>query len=60
MPKRLARLPRQTVLMDKRGRLTIPEYLREAMGLEKGVDAFVEVSAEPNVDNCKGLTLKKA
>ena len=60
MPKKLAELPRQTVWMDDRGRMTIPEYLREAMGLKKGAGSFVEVSAEPNLDNCKGLLLRKS
>ena len=60
MPKKLARLPRQTIWMDDRGRLTIPEYLREAMGMNKGVGVFVEVAAEPNLDDCKGLLLRKS
>ena len=59
MPKKIAELPRQTVWMDDRGRLTIPEYLRLAMGLEKNVGAFIEIVAEPNLDDCKGLLVRK-
>ena len=48
-------LPRKTVYVDKRGRFTIPEYLRDAAGIKS--DSWVEVVAEPNLDNCKGLLI---
>jgi len=56
-PQKLRRLPRQTVWMDEKGRIVIPKYLREAAGLSK--KSWVEVLAEPNLENCKGLLLMK-
>jgi len=50
-------LPRKAVYVDKRGRFTIPEYLRNAAGITP--DSWVEVVAEPNLDNCKGLLIMK-
>jgi len=58
MPKKLARLPRQTVWVDKRGRFTIPNYLRKAAGIEG--ESYIDVVAEPNLDKCKGLLLVKS
>jgi len=43
--------------MDEKGRIVIPKYLREAAGLSK--KSWVEVLAEPNLENCKGLLLMK-
>jgi len=57
LPKKIQELPRQTVWVDKRGRFTIPEYLREAAGIE--MESWVEVVAEPNLENCKTLFIKK-
>lgn len=57
MPKKLEELPRQRVWVDKRGRLTIPEYLRKAAKIEG--ESYIEVVAEPSLKNCKGLLLIK-
>lgn len=56
-----AKLPRQWVLMDDRGRLTVPGYMREALGLEvgKGGNAPVLIEVYPSLENCKALMLKK-
>lgn len=56
MPK-IRKLPRQTVYVDKRGRFTIPAYLREAAGIEE--DGWVVVEALPSLEKCKGLLIKK-
>lgn len=60
MRRKLAPLPRQTIQVDSRGRITIPEYLREAADLSPG--SWVEVSAYPDLTDmkCRGLTLRKA
>ncbi len=60
MGRKLAPLPRQTIQVDSRGRITIPEYLREAANLNPG--SWVEVSAYPDLVDmkCRGLTLRKA
>jgi len=33
-PKNIPELPRQTIRMDDRSRIVVPEYMREALGLE--------------------------
>ena len=38
-------LPRKKVIMDSRGRLTVPEYMRDAVGFPKGESAFVTIEA---------------
>ena len=57
-PKKLPELPRQTVWMDERGRVVVPEYLREACGLE--VPGWVVIERYPAEGECKALFLKKA
>ena len=57
MPRKHQRLPRQTVWVDERGRITIPAYLREAAGIEE--EGWVEVEAAPDLENCKGLMIRK-
>ena len=60
MGRKFAPLPRQTIQVDNRGRITIPEYLRDAANLTPG--SWVEVAAYPDLVEmkCKALTLKKA
>lgn len=55
------KLPRKTVLMDDRGRITIPDYMREALKIDipKGGSFPIEVEVVPNLENSKGLTLRK-
>jgi AbrB family looped-hinge helix DNA binding protein len=36
MPRKVPELPRATVWVDERGRITIPQYLREAAGIPEG------------------------
>ncbi len=57
-PRRVPKLPRKKVYMDDRGRVVIPEYLREAIGLE--VPGWVDVEAYPTLEQCKALFIKKA
>ena len=46
--------------MDDRGRITIPEYLRDALGIPKEPNNFpLIVEAYPNLKNCKTLFVKK-
>jgi len=55
-------LPRKWVLMDKRGRLTIPPYLIEALGLDRSTTENVPVIVEayPTLEKCSCLFIKKA
>lgn len=48
--------------MDDRGRITIPGYMREALGveIEKGSNAPVLIEAYPSLEDCKTLFIKKA
>lgn len=55
MPRKFQRLPRQTVWIDKRGRITIPAYLLEAAGI--GRKEWIEVEAYPSLEECKALLL---
>lgn len=57
MPKKYSKLPRQTVWLDDRGRLTVPAYLLEAAKIEK--PSFVTVEADPNLEGCKILILMR-
>jgi len=45
--------------MDKKGRVTIPEYMRDAFGLVKGETQPIIVEVYPSLDNCKTIFLKK-
>ncbi len=56
-PKKIPKLPRQTVWMDDRGRIVVPEYLREAVDLE--VPGWVLIERYPLEGECKTLFLKK-
>jgi len=58
MPHNYAPLPRQIIQIDKRGRVTIPEYLREAADLK--LNSWIEVEAYPDLEGCKVLTIKRA
>ena len=55
----LEKLPRKRVIMDRKGRLTIPDYMREAFGLTKGEDAFLTIEAYPNLEECKTIFIKR-
>lgn len=60
-----SKLPREWVIMDDRGRLTIPAHIRKA--LTEGGDARVSikaigtsvlVEAYPDLENCKSIILR--
>jgi len=59
MGRKLQPLPRQRIQVDDRGRITLPEYLREASGIEKR--SWIEIEAYPDLSGmkCKALTIKK-
>ncbi len=52
-PQKIRRLPRQTVWVDKKGRIVLPKYLRDEAGIE--TESWVSVEAYPDLDRCKGL-----
>jgi len=52
-PRKLRRLPRQTVWVDNKGRITIPENLREASSIKK--QSWGDVEAYPDLEKCKSL-----
>jgi len=60
MPKKHAPLPRATIQVDDRGRITIPDYLRDAA--DTGPGTWVEIEAYPELKDgkCKGLMLRRS
>ncbi len=56
-PKKVPKLPRQTIWMDERGRIVVPEYMRDALGLE--MPCWVVIERYPVEGECKTLFLKK-
>lgn len=58
MPRKVPELPRATVWVDERGRITIPQYLREAAGIPEG--GWIEIEAYPDLDECRYLSIIKA
>lgn len=56
-PKKVPELPRQTIWMDGRGRVVVPEYMREALGLE--VPCWVVMERYPPEGECKTLFIKR-
>ncbi len=54
---KVPKLPRKTVWMDDRGRVVVPDYLREACGLE--VPGWVVIERYPAEGECKSLFLRK-
>ena len=57
----IGKLPRKTILMDDRGRITVPDYMRKAMGMElrRGDSIPVTIEAYPNLEKCTALFIKK-
>ena len=55
MPRQLYPLRRKTVFVDSRGRMTVPEYMREAVGM--ATPGWIELVAEPTLENCKGILI---
>jgi len=43
--------------MDDKGRIVVPAYLREALGIE--VSQFVDIERYPIEGDCKALFIKK-
>ena len=58
MPRKYQNLPRQTIWLDERGRLTVPAYLLEAAGIEK--PGWIEIEAYRSLEDCKALFIKRA
>ena len=52
-------LPREPIIIDEQGRLTIPRRFRDALRLPKGQKYPLWIEADPDLDNCKGLILRK-
>ena len=55
----MEKLPRKRVIMDRKGRLTIPDYMRRAFGLVPGEDAFLTIEAFPSLEECKTIFIKR-
>lgn len=56
----MSRLPRKWVFMDEKGRITIPQYMREALDIPSDTKNYpMLVEAVPDLENCKGLMIRK-
>ena len=51
-------LPREPIVMDGLGRITIPKRFREALGLTDGKQPLW-IEAYPDLENCKSLIIRK-
>ncbi|GAG64474.1 unnamed protein product [marine sediment metagenome] len=56
-PRKIRKLPRQTIWMDKKGRIVIPDYLREDLDLE--TPGWVVIERYPPEGECKTLFIKR-
>ena len=56
-PKKVPELPRQTIWMDERGRIVVPDYMRDDLGLE--LPGWVIIERYPSEGECKTLFIKK-
>lgn len=56
MPRQLVPLPRATVWVDSRGRMTVPEYMRDAAKME--TPGWVTLTAEPKLEGCKAIMIR--
>ena len=55
-----SQLPRKWVLMDRKGRITIPAYMRKALGVPNDAENYpLIIEAYPSLEECKALFLKK-
>jgi len=53
-------LPRKWVLMDRKGRITIPAYMRRALGVPEDAENYpLLIEAYPSLEECKALFLKR-
>lgn len=51
-------LARETKWVDDKGRVVLPEALREAAGIVNG--SWVIIEAYPALEDCKALIIKRA
>ena len=58
MPKS-RELPREPINIDKLGRITIPKRFRDALGLPEGQKYPLWIEADPDLENCRGLVLRR-
>jgi len=56
-PKKIPKLPRQTIWIDERGRVVVPDYMRDAIGLK--IPGWVVIERYPAEGECKTLFIKK-
>ena len=55
----MEKLSRKWVLMDKRGRITISDYIRKAMNLSMDGNQPLLIEVVPNLKDAKAIIIKR-
>ena len=55
----MSELPRKWIMMDDRGRITIPDYMRKALGLPDEGEFPLVIEASPSLEKCTTIFIKK-
>jgi len=55
-PRKSPELPRHTIWMDEKGRIVVPQYMREALGLK--VPGWILIERYPIEGECTAIFIR--